>query len=159
MPAIEKSDAATMFNVIDASLKEHSLSWDKCRSYASDNANSMVGSKNSVVSRIKEKQPLVCPVGCPCHLAALTAQKGAKALTYSVEDFFTDIYYHLDKSVKRKAELREFMEFTSVEINKVIKHASTRWLSLGKVTDRTIKAFTGIKSYFNSNYDEVSMKH
>ena len=45
------------------------------------------------------------------------------------------------------------MEFTNTHIRKVIKHASTRWLSLGKCLDRTQTQRNALKSYFVSNFD------
>ena len=77
-------------------------------------------------------------VGCPCHLADLCAQKGAKALSMQVDDFVIDLFYHFKRSVKRKATLRDYMEFTSTDVKKYIKHVTILWLSLGKSLDKTL---------------------
>ena len=45
------------------------------------------------------------------------------------------------------------MKFTNTHIRKVIKHVSTRWLSLGKCLDRTLTQWDALKSYFISNFD------
>ena len=45
------------------------------------------------------------------------------------------------------------MEFNSNEIRKVIKHVSTRWLSLGKCIGRTLKQWESLESYFLSYFD------
>ena len=57
-------------------------------------------------------------VACLWHLAHMCTGKGAKELAVNIEDFVIDIYYHFRRSAKRKAQL--------------IKHVSTRCLSLGK---------------------------
>ena len=44
-----------------------------------------------------------------------------------------DIYLHFDQSVKRRETLAEFKVFTDVEYMKVLKHCSTRWLSLLRI--------------------------
>ena len=54
------------------------------------------------------------------------------------------------KSTKRKGVLVEYMEFCGQEYGKILKHSSTRWLSLERCVDRTIKNYAGLKSYFLS---------
>ena len=45
------------------------------------------------------------------------------------------------------------MNFNNNEIKKVINHASTRWLSLGKCLERTLMMqWDSLKSYFLSNF-------
>ena len=51
-------------------------------------------------------------------------------------NFLVDIYYHFEKSCKRKEIFKEFQDFSGIEFPKIIKHCSTRWLSF--------------KSYFSS---------
>ncbi len=55
--------------------------------------------------------------------------------------------------MKRKAQLRDFMEFNNNEVQKVIKHVSTRWLSLGRCIERTLKQWDSLESYFLSYFD------
>ena len=80
------SDAQTMFNTIDNSIKSAKLSWDYCITYCSDNTSSMVGKKNSLLTKIKSAQQCgqgIVDVGCTCHLTYLCAEKGAKELYLS----------------------------------------------------------------------------
>ena len=78
-------------------------------------------------------------MACLCHLAHMCTGKGAKELAVNTEDFVIDIYYHFRRSAKRKAQL--------------IKHVSTRWPSLGKCLERTLKQWDCLKSYFLSYFD------
>ena len=48
---------------------------------------------------------------------------------------------------------RDFMEFNNNEVRKVIKHVSTRWLSLGKCLERTLMQWDSLESYFLSYFD------
>ena len=41
-----------------------------------------------------------------------------------------DTYYYFDKSTKRKNELEGYYDFCDIKFSDVIKHVSTRWLSL-----------------------------
>lgn len=57
-------------------------------------------------------------------------------------------------SAKRKEQYSEFLEFTEVEPLKILKHSTTRWLSLQKVVSRTLHHWDALSSYFNS-HDQV----
>ena len=142
MPNINSGSTAQMYDACNEVVKDNfSLSWGNCVSYSSDNTNSMVGAHNSLLKKIKDSQgkQKVFDVVCPCHLAHLCAGKGAKDLAVNIEDFVIDIYYNFRQSAKCKAQLREFMEFNNNEVRKVIKHLSTKWLSLGKCLERTLE--------------------
>ena len=111
----------------------------------------MIGAHNSLLKERKDSQgQKVFDVGCPCHLAYLYARKGAKELTVNVEDFVIDIYYHFQRSARRKAQLRDSIEFNNNEVRKVIKHVSTRWLSLGRCLERILMQWDSLESYFVS---------
>ena len=54
-------------------------------------------------------------------------------------------------SSKRKEEYKEFLEFTQVDPMKIIKHCTTRWLSLHQCVGRTLHLWPALQSYFNSH--------
>ncbi len=45
------------------------------------------------------------------------------------------------------------MEFNNNKVRNVIKHVSTRWLSLGRCIERTLKQWDSLESYFLSYFD------
>lgn len=61
-----------------------------------------------------------------------------------------DNYYYFYKSTKRKSELVEYCLFCDTEYRRVLKHVSTRWLSLELTVDHTLRVYPGLKSYFGS---------
>lgn len=61
-----------------------------------------------------------------------------------------DNFYYFDKSTKRKNGYAEYCGFCDTEYQKILKHASTRWLSLEKTIDRTLRQYSGLRSYFLS---------
>ena len=93
--------------------------------FESETANVMIGKHNSVLSRVREKQPHVYSQGCVCHLANLALLAGVKALPVDVDDF-----YYFQKSTKRKEDLHQFQLFTDTKQLKILKHCKTRRLSL-----------------------------
>ena len=149
------STAEQMSETSDTVIKSFSLDRNNYVLYSSDNTNSMIGKRKSLLKRITNVQgnQKTFDVGCPCHLAHLCAGKGAKELSVNVEDFVIDLYYHFRRSAKRKAQLREYIEFNNNAIRKIIKHVSTRWLSLEKSLERTLKQWDSLESCFISLFD------
>lgn len=111
-------------------MKERHIPWSNVIGFESDTTNVMVGKQNSVLSRVREKQPNVFSQGCVCHLANLCLLSGVKVLLVDVDDFLVDLFYFFDKSAKRKEELCEFQEFTDTQQSKILKHVKTCLLSL-----------------------------
>jgi len=114
----------------------------------------MIGAHNSLASRCKGRNPEIYVAGCPCHLAHIAASHAhdafAQVAGIHVEDLLIDIFYWFDKSTKRKGVLAEYMEFCDQEYAKILKHGSTRWLSLERCVQRTLEKYAGLKSYFLS---------
>ena len=144
-----------MFETSDTVIKSFSLDRNNYVLYSSDYTNSMIGKRNSLLKRTTNVQgnQKTFDVGCPCHLAHVCAGKGAKELSVNVEDFVIDLYYHFRRSAKRKAQLREYIEFNNNAMRKIIKHVSTKWLSLGKSLEGTLKQWDSLESYFISLFD------
>ena len=122
--------------------------------YASDTASVMVGVRNSVLSIIKLKQPNVFSLGCMCHLAALCAVAGLKKLPVSLDDLLIDIAYHFKYSAKRWTEYQEIRsEFSEIQPLRILKHCTTRWLSLERCVKRVIDQWPALHAYFDREVD------
>jgi hypothetical protein len=99
-------------------------------------------------------------MGCPCHIAHNAANAAGDAFRieshFDVEEVVVDMYYWFDKSTKRKSTLADYCSFCDIEYRKVIKHVSTRWLSLEMAVERILKQYAGLRSYFLSESDSQS---
>ena len=153
-----QATARDTFEALNDKMKIYDVNWQNCLAFSSDNASVMLGKHNSVFQRIAEIKPDVYPVGCACHLAHLCAKKAAKELSMDVEQLVINLYYHFDKSSKRKELLKEYQEFCNVETRKILKHSSTRWLSLMKCVDRILRQYEALQSYFASCVEEKKAK-
>ena len=78
-----------------------------------------------------------------------------KVAGFDISDFCVDIYYWFDKSTKRKQALQEFCLFCDSEYVGMVKHVSTRWLSLENAVGRILSKYSALKSYFISNEDKT----
>ncbi len=108
----------------------------------------MQGCVKGVATYIKKEQPSVYMVGCACHLIHLAAERGSKQLHMGIEDNLIDIYYYLDKSSKRKSLLQEAQKLCNDDVRKILKHVSTRWLSLGICVNRLLEQWQSLTVYF-----------
>ena len=147
MPICNIGTGEKLFELINKSLSDRQIAWSNVAGFESDTANVMIGKHNSVLLRVKAKQPDVFSQGCTCHLANLCLLKGVLTLPVDLDDFFVDLFYHFDKSAKRNEELHEFQEFTGTKQLKIIKHCKTRWLSLEKVVQRTLQQWSALYAY------------
>lgn len=130
MERVKSGKAVDLFELLDKVLSEHGVSWKYCLGWNSDNCNAMFGQRNSVTSRIKQKQPNVFLQGCLCHLAALIASKASKHFPKVVEQLLMDVHAYFCQSSKRLLEYESFQVFTNTEPHKLLKLGQTRWLSL-----------------------------
>ena len=93
-------------------------------------------------------------MGCPCHIAHNTANNAAEAFQHNVgfdvEELVLDIFYWFDSRTKRKVALQEYCCFCNVQYSKIVKHVSTRLLSLEMTFARALMLYHGLYSYLLS---------
>ena len=139
-----------LFDALEKELSHRSIPWKNAVGFTSDSASVMVGLRNSVLSRVREKQPQIFNLACVCHLAALAAASGLKALPFYVDNLLIDIYYHFKHSSKRCQEFAEVLEdFEDILPVHILKHCTTRWLSLEKAIKRLLLLWPALHAYFD----------
>ena len=149
-PVCNIATGETLFQALEETLQSRSIPWQNVIGFASDSASVMVGRKNSVLSRVREQQPDVFSLGCMCHLAALCAAAALKKLPISIDGLLIDIYYHFKHSSKRYSEFAEVLrDFDGIAPLSVIKHCSTRWLSLERAVKRLLTLWPALRAYFD----------
>ena len=137
----------SLFDALSHELASHGIPWSNVIGFASDSASVMVGRRNSVLSRVCEQQPDVFSLGCLCHLAALCATAGLKTLPLSIDNLLIDIFYHFKHSSKRWHEFLD--DFEDIQPLRVLKHCTTRWLSLERAVRRLLKLWPALHAYFD----------
>lgn len=154
------STAEKLFQGINDCLASHRIPWENCVAFSVDNTNVNMGTNNSILTRVKQQNPSVYFNGCQCHVVHNTSAAAAKAFNavigFDVEDLLVDIYHWFLYSTKRKCKLAEYAEFCDQEYRKILKHVSTRWLSLEKVVTRTLLQYQSLKTYFLSENDSAT---
>ena len=154
-PVLTSGTASGIFEAAENVVTTNNIHWLNVVGFASDNCNTLIGSKESVLTRLRDKNPNVFSIRCFCHPASLCAKDGVKALQFKVDDLLVDIFYFFHHSSQRIQEFRAFQEFTEVDEDRILKHCPTTWLSLEKVVNRTLSHLPALKSYFASHKDVV----
>ena len=150
MPVCNTATSEKLFDALNEVMEEYQIPWKNVIGYASDTANVMVGAHNSVLSRIRDKQPQVFSLGCLCHLANLCSAAALKTLPISIDNLLIDVFYHFKYSAKRWEQFSEIQaEFEDVRPLRVLKHSTTRWLSLLCCLKRLLDQWPALHSYFN----------
>lgn len=125
--------------------------WSMCTSVGVDNTSVNIGIRDSLKTRVLNRNPAIYFNGCPCHIIHNAAQKAGEAFSVSsgfdVEELTIDLYYWFDKSTKRKNGLLSYCTFCDQEYRTIVKHVSTRWLSLEIAIERSLKQFPSLRSY------------
>lgn len=149
------AEAIILYTKIHDTLNSYGIDWGMCVAFGVDNTNVNMGRRNSIRTRVHQENESVYFVGCPCHMVHNTVCKASEVFEvetgFDVEDMLVDLYYWFDKSTKRKNELSDFCDFCNMQYRQVVKHVSTRWLSLEYAVDRTLLQYPGLKSYFLSS--------
>ena len=101
MPVCNIVTAVKLFEAICTCLEKIKLPWENVVGFASDSASVMVGSRNSVLSRVRVKQPKVFNLGCVYHLANLCSAAALKTLPTSIVQLLIKVFYHFKHSSKR----------------------------------------------------------
>ena len=146
----DSATAAAIFNKIDEVVMSHNIPWSNCVGFGVDNTSVNVGIKNSIYTKVIQKNPVCYFMGCPCHLVHNVACRASSAFSgvsgFDIEDMCVDVYYYFDKSTKRKSTLVQFAQFCDVKYCQVIKQVSTRWLSLEVAVKRSLQMYPALKS-------------
>ena len=157
MPVVNVGNAQNLFDALKLSLAGKGLDFSKAVAFMSDTTNVMKGARSGVQKLIKNENPTLYDVGCICHLADLTVKAGMSTLPLDIDQLFVDIFYFFFHSSKRKQGFVDLWcsLFTS-EPEVILKHCTTRWLSLLRCVGRYIKQLEGLKSYFRSSDEETN---
>ena len=154
-PICNIATGESLFNALSGVLEKHKIPWKNVIGFASDSASVMVGKRNSVLSCVILHKPDVFSMGCVCHLAALCAAAGLKKLPVSIDDLLIDICYHFKNSSKRCEEFATILQnFDGIAPVRVLKHCSTRWLSLERAVKRLLLLWPALFTYFDRESDK-----
>ena len=146
--------AEILFEKISNALRSNDIDWSNYVGLSLDNTSVDLGRHNFIKTRVQEVNNSIYINGSPCHIVHNTANKVAEIFMlesgFDVGDMLVAILHWFDKSSKRKVELEEFGSSCDQEHRKIMKHVSTRWLSLETAVTPTLRLYQPLQSYFLS---------
>ena len=140
--------ANELFEKIISSFSRENIPLQNIISFGSDGCSVMMGARNSVVQRFRQMNPNVVIVKCPSHSIHLCAENAMKQLPSDIVKFCSSIHNFFSRSPKRQHALTEFQVFLDMEIHKILRPSSTRWLSLEASVSRIIEQWNALQLYF-----------
>lgn len=157
---VREANAECLFEAINKSFcgsNSPILNYGNLVGVGSDGTNVMMGRRNSVLSRLKEKQPPLIVYHCNCHLAALIANHACSVLPDYLDDITIQTWYYFQKSPKRLRAFENYQVFTESKPHKLLKAGQTRWLSLELCANRLLEQYEALLSYFRSTDESSAM--
>ena len=74
------STAEGIFSRMEQALFVHRISWENCIGMGLNNTSVNMGCRNSIKTRVLQKNASIYMMGCPCHIVHNTAEKAGEAL-------------------------------------------------------------------------------
>ena len=78
MGTYKLSTAEALFGNMDKIISETGVSWENCVAVGVDNTAVTIGSRNSVMTRVRKQISSTFTNRCPCHIVHNIANKGAQ---------------------------------------------------------------------------------
>ena len=150
------ADSETLTKLLCKTLEEDGLDIKKLSGMASDGAAVMLGSRNGVGKRMKEKSPNLIVIHCVCHRLALACADSNQELQYlkSVVDWLTQLWKLFEYSNKKLAafiktqinliNLKLLGNVKKKTAKKLKKACKTRWLSTESSVKSAIENYSAI---------------
>ena len=110
---LSAGDAKTIDDALREYLDSCDLALSKCVAFGSDGAGVMVGSKNGVATRIKQRVPYTICTHCNSHRFALVAGDAAKVVPYLHDTFsglLISLWAYLHFSTARWSRLQAYWQ-------------------------------------------------
>lgn len=85
---------------------------------------------------------------CSLHTVHNGFQKGLKKLDFDFDCFICDLVFFFKRSSARREDYKLVEMATEVEAEFLLKHVSSRWLSLKKALNRIVDQWLNLKEYF-----------
>lgn len=131
-------------------MDNYQLDIKNITAYAADNANVNYGKHHSVYKLLCSSNDGILKANCPAHITHNACKYACDKLAVDIETIVLKIYSHFSVSAGRREELRSFFEFVDIEWREILRHVSTRWLSLHPAVTRLLESWPALTSYFRS---------
>jgi hypothetical protein len=147
---VDDGKSKTITDQILKCLQEDKLPVGKLVGIGADGASAMVGTVNSVATRLKFVVPHLVVVRCVCHSLHLAASAATKVLPKCLDFLVRETYNWFKNSTNRKQDYGAIYRCLNDDANplKIPKIADTRWLSHEMAIRRILTQWDALKLHF-----------
>ncbi|XP_053597692.1 uncharacterized protein LOC128668556 [Microplitis demolitor] len=121
--------AKRLVEEFEKALEKKAISLEQLIGLACDNASVMVGKYNSFKTHLIKRLSHLMTLPCICHSLALIAKEACSAIPEEIQSFISKIPTFINSSPKRLANFNIFQRPFEDHPSKLLRFASTRWLS------------------------------
>ncbi|XP_033729688.1 uncharacterized protein LOC117318867 [Pecten maximus] len=153
---VQKTDSATLMDVLHGFLIAKGIPIEKCRFVAFDGTNSMSGIRTGLQRRFRNYAPKSLYINCRCHRLALCLKHLMKTfpLLVEVDEALLAIWKLFKYSPQRFAVLQDVQVVYGMDKLMLIRAATTRWLSHGKACVRFIERYESVLDALDQIYQQ-----
>uniref|UniRef100_H3B2U2 DUF4371 domain-containing protein n=1 Tax=Latimeria chalumnae TaxID=7897 RepID=H3B2U2_LATCH len=134
---------------ITSSLENVGLSLDNVSAFSADNTNVNYDVHNSVYTDLHKNHENLLQGNCRAHIVHNAVRHTLNELSVDIETIVLKVCGFFSVTAKRRENLKEFFDF-DVQWREILRHVTTRWLSLNPAISRMLQNWVAIKSYFIS---------
>lgn len=142
-----------MFQIIEQCLVSNNLSFKHVSSFSADNCNANFGEHSSLFTNLKKQNRDIIKANCHAHILHNAIKHSIDKLDYDIENLVLKLYSHFSISAKRRESLKDCFEFNESQYQELLRHVTTRWLSLLPCIERILKSWQPLLTYFRSMRD------
>lgn len=142
--------AIAIHSNLETRLKQLGLDLKNVSSYSADNANVNFGIHHSVYQLLLKDNANLYPSQCAAHMLHNSVKFAIDKCEFDVEHLVLKVYSHLSYHAKRVDKLKSCFEDAGIQYQNILKHVTTRWLSLHPAIERLLKGLPALNMYFMS---------
>ena len=154
---LDGQDADAIYNALLRVLEKNKISHDYLTqhfvAFTSDGASVMQGIYRGVATKLKERYPQIILWHCLNHRLELAVSDTVKAVNgvNKIESFFSRMYSLYSQSPKLQRELKEIASNMEVELRKVGRILTTRWVASSfRAVDALWKNYPALCKHFET---------
>ncbi len=154
-----------IYDALSTSFLKFQLDLSDCIGLASDGVSCMTGERNSLWSRMREKNKDIIQVKCVCHSLSLAIEKSFDKLPSSLSYLLQEVPSWFAKSAIRRSEYKSLFDIMNPDDQRkgtpqpFQKLSQTRWLVRGKVLNKLLVNWHELVAYFTCVEQNCQSRH
>ena len=118
---------------------------------ASDQGSNVSSESVGLAGRLQTEYPYTIHVSDFSHIYNLIFKEGLKVFPKEILDIISDLSSHFSRSPQRRAKFEDVQNKLGLDPLQILRFVEKRWLSLKEATERILRLWVPLKTYFAEN--------